>query len=167
MHKSARCGENLWSVPLSTSNFPPISSKKRKVHKSQRRLVKDLQFHFQTQVQKRGSVNSGSVPFRRQLNFGRFEAHPGSMWAVLFTHYIHFFFSFPFLFPLKSQMGARSRANTECHKGSCRQLCWGGEEQVHFCFSWPDRWPTREPAGRCGLHPWPGRSQLWHTSVPG
>lgn len=67
--------------------FSPISSKKRKVQKSQMRLAKDLQFHFSDLGTKWSSISPGSVPFKGSQIWGSSR----TTWAILFTYHMHFF----------------------------------------------------------------------------
>lgn len=161
--KSTRQGKTCDLSHSTFLIFSSISSEKRKVQKSQTRLVKDLQFHFSDLGTKRGSINSRSLPFRRQSNTGWLEAHPG--WRGQFcslTTCISFFFFFFFpqvtdgCWKLSQHWATRQVAD------SCGGVWRGGM----FCFYRPDRQPTCELEAVVGFISDPGTTDLSKGLVP-
>lgn len=123
-------------------------------------LVKDLQFYFSNSGAKWGSVNSGSVPFRRrQSNFGWLEAHPGwpEQFCLLTTCIFSSLLSSPHSHPQpKSQIGAGLEANTG-PPAELQTAVVGCEEEAHSAFT-DQTAQTVWARGSGGLHLWPRHS---------
>lgn len=149
VQKRVKTGENLWSIPLSTSNSPyPHFVKGKESLKLHQGLVKDLQSHFSD-----SSAKLRVWAFQKAIKFGMIWGS-SRIDVGNFAHYLHaFLFSFSF-FPIPSSHRWVLEAEpTQCPTASCGQLWWGVKRRCILL------WLTRQMA-----HVWAGR-QVWTSAL--